>query len=89
MVELVEMEIRELLTEFGYDGDNTPLIKGSALCAIDGKKPELGMPEILNLKFEFKIWKKNFWEVDPVSNLDLLNSIVSMSDFIWIFCFIC
>jgi elongation factor Tu len=55
MVELVEMEIRELLTEFGYDGDNTPLIKGSALCAIDGKKPELGMPEILNLKFEFKI----------------------------------
>ena len=44
MVELVEMEIRELLTEFGYDGDNTPLIKGSALCAIDGKKPELGKP---------------------------------------------
>ncbi len=42
MVELVEMEIRELLNEFGYDGDNTPLIKWSALCAIDGKKPELG-----------------------------------------------
>ena len=42
MVELVEMEIRELLNEFGYDGDNTPLIKGSALCAIDGKKPEIG-----------------------------------------------
>lgn len=49
MVELVEMEIRELLTEFGYDGDNTPLIKGSALCAIDGKKPELGKNSILAL----------------------------------------
>jgi elongation factor Tu len=42
MIELVEMEIRELLNEFGYDGDATPIIKGSALCAIDGKKPELG-----------------------------------------------
>ena len=31
MVELVEMEVRELLTELGFDGDNIPIIKGSAL----------------------------------------------------------
>ena len=31
MVELVEMEVRELLTELGFDGDNVPVIKGSAL----------------------------------------------------------
>lgn len=42
MVELVEMEVRELLTEMGYDGDNVPLIKGSALCAVEEKNPELG-----------------------------------------------
>ena len=42
MIELVEMEIRELLTEFGYDGDAIPIVKGSALCAIEGKSPELG-----------------------------------------------
>lgn len=35
MLELVEIEIRELLTEFGYDGDNTPVIIGSALCALE------------------------------------------------------
>merc|ERR1712079_86619 len=35
MVELVEMEIRELLSEMGFDGDNIPIVMGSALCAVD------------------------------------------------------
>ena len=35
MVELVEMEVRELLTELGFDGDNVPIIKGSALMVRD------------------------------------------------------
>lgn len=35
MVELVELEIRELLTEFGYKGEETPVIVGSALCALE------------------------------------------------------
>jgi elongation factor Tu len=43
MVELVEMEIRELMSEMGYDGDNLPVIKGSALCALEGKNPEIGL----------------------------------------------
>ncbi|XP_001948492.1 elongation factor Tu, mitochondrial [Acyrthosiphon pisum] len=42
MVELVEMEIRELLSEMGFDGENLPVIKGSALCALEGKEPEIG-----------------------------------------------
>jgi elongation factor Tu len=42
MHELVEMEIRELLNSYEYDGDNTPIIKGSALCALNGTDPELG-----------------------------------------------
>ncbi|HHW69097.1 MAG TPA: elongation factor Tu [Tenericutes bacterium] len=36
LLDLVEMEIRELLSEYGFDGDNTPVIRGSALKAIEG-----------------------------------------------------
>ncbi|XP_072943782.1 elongation factor Tu, mitochondrial [Epargyreus clarus] len=49
MVELVEMEIRELMTEMGYDGDSIPVIKGSALCALEGKSPEIGADAITKL----------------------------------------
>lgn len=42
MHELVEMEVRELLSAYEYDGDNTVFIKGSALCALNGTEPELG-----------------------------------------------
>ena len=36
LIDLVEMEVRELLTEYGFDGDNTPIIRGSALKALEG-----------------------------------------------------
>lgn len=36
LLDLVEMEVRELLTEYGFDGDNTPIIRGSALKAVEG-----------------------------------------------------
>lgn len=42
MVDLVEMEVRELMTEMGYDGDSAPFVKGSALSALEGKNPEIG-----------------------------------------------
>lgn len=42
MVDLVEMEIRELMSEMKYDGDKVPVIKGSALCALEGRNPEIG-----------------------------------------------
>ena len=38
LLDLVEMEVRELLTEYEFDGDNTPVIKGSALKALEGDK---------------------------------------------------
>ncbi|KAK6745608.1 hypothetical protein RB195_011996 [Necator americanus] len=47
--ELVEMEIRELLNEFEYPGDTAPVIFGSALCALEGKKPEIGEESIKQL----------------------------------------
>ena len=49
MVELVEMEVRELMTEMGFDGDEVPVIKGSALCAVEEKSPELGRESIIKL----------------------------------------
>nr|CAH7722086.1 unnamed protein product [Callosobruchus chinensis] len=49
MVELVEMEIRELLTEMGFDGEHIPIVAGSALCALEGKSPEIGSEAILKL----------------------------------------
>lgn len=49
MVDLVEMEIRELMTEMGYDGDNAPFVKGSALMALEGKSPEIGSDAVLKL----------------------------------------
>ncbi|XP_061606019.1 elongation factor Tu, mitochondrial [Phyllopteryx taeniolatus] len=49
MLELVEIEIRELLTEFGYDGNNTPVVIGSALCALEGREPELGISAVIKL----------------------------------------
>jgi len=49
MTELVEMEIRELLTEMGYDGEKIPFIFGSALYAMDGKDPTIGSDAVLKL----------------------------------------
>ncbi|CAG02711.1 unnamed protein product [Tetraodon nigroviridis] len=49
MLKLVEIEIRELLTEFGYDGENTPVVIGSALCALENRDPDLGMNAVLKL----------------------------------------
>lgn len=49
MVELVEMEVRELMTEMGFDGEKCPVIKGSALCALEGKNKEIGEESIIKL----------------------------------------
>ena len=49
LLELVEEEIRELLTSYKYPGDTTPIIKGSALSAVEGKDDEIGKNAILEL----------------------------------------
>jgi len=46
MHELVEMEVRELLSDYEYDGDEIPIIKGSALSALNGTDPEIGVEAI-------------------------------------------
>jgi len=49
MKELVEMEVRDLLSLNGFDGENTPIIFGSALAALEGDTGELGIESIKNL----------------------------------------
>ncbi len=49
LLELVEMEIRELLSSYDFPGDDIPIIKGSALAALEGKDEEIGKNAILEL----------------------------------------
>ena len=49
LVDLVEMELRELLTSYEFPGDTIPIIKGSALAALEGKDNEIGKNSILEL----------------------------------------
>ncbi len=49
LLELVEMEVRDLLKSYQFPGDEIPIVKGSALMALEGKNPELGHDAILKL----------------------------------------
>ena len=49
LLELVEMEVRELLDKYEFPGDDTPIIRGSALKALEGDSSEIGEPSILKL----------------------------------------
>jgi len=49
LLELVEMEVRELLTEYGFPGDDIPIIPGSALAALEGRDDTIGKESILKL----------------------------------------
>jgi elongation factor Tu len=49
LLDLVEMEVRELLSSYQFPGDDIPIIRGSALCALNGTNPEIGRDSILKL----------------------------------------
>ena len=49
LLELVEMEVRELLSKYEFPGDDLPIIKGSARMALDGKEGEMGVDSIMRL----------------------------------------
>ncbi|MDP2204844.1 MAG: elongation factor Tu, partial [Alphaproteobacteria bacterium] len=49
LLDLVEMEVRELLSKYNFPGDDIPFVKGSALCALEGTNEELGRNAILKL----------------------------------------
>jgi elongation factor Tu len=49
LLELVEMEVRELLSSYDFPGDDTPVVTGSALKALEGDQSDIGVPSILKL----------------------------------------
>jgi elongation factor Tu len=56
MLELVEMEMRELLNTYGFEGDETPIILGSALCALEGRREDIGTQKIDELLEAVDTW---------------------------------
>ncbi len=86
MLELVGLEMRDVLAEYGYDGENTPIIIGSALCALEGKKPEIGVESISKLLEAVDTWiplpprdmEKNFlMPVEQVYSIEGRGTVVS------------
>lgn len=65
VLELVELEMREVLTEFGFDGDNTPIIIGSALQALEGDGSKIGVASVRDL-----LEAVDTWIPLPVRDLD-------------------
>ncbi|MBU3654895.1 MAG: elongation factor Tu [Alphaproteobacteria bacterium] len=49
LLELVELEVRELLSKYDFPGDEIPIIRGSGLCAVEGRNPEIGEEAVLKL----------------------------------------
>jgi elongation factor Tu len=49
LLELVELEVRELLSKYDFPGDDIPITQGSALCALEGRSPEIGHDAIIKL----------------------------------------
>jgi elongation factor Tu len=52
LLDLVELEVRELLSKYEFPGDDIPIVKGSALCALEDREPKLGKEAILQLMAE-------------------------------------
>ena len=49
LLELVELEVRDLLSVYEFPGDKTPIVTGSALKALEGEGSEIGVPSVLKL----------------------------------------
>ncbi|KAE9411040.1 translation elongation factor Tu [Gymnopus androsaceus JB14] len=65
MLELVDMEIRDLLSTYNFDGENTPIVMGSALAALEGRDKEIGSEKILEL-----VKSCDEWLDLPIRDLD-------------------
>ncbi|QOD91581.1 elongation factor Tu [Lysobacter sp. CW239] len=56
LLELVEMEVRELLSKYDFPGDDTPVVTGSALKALEGDQSDIGVPSIIKLVDALDTW---------------------------------
>ena len=65
LLELVEMEVRDLLSKYDFPGDDTPIIRGSALQALNGEEGPFGVPSVLKL-----VETLDSYVPDPVRAID-------------------
>ena len=65
LLELVEMEVRELLVKYNFPGDETPIITGSARMALEGDQSEMGVPSIVKL-----VDALDSWIPEPIRDVD-------------------
>ncbi|MGH6718878.1 MAG: elongation factor Tu [Alphaproteobacteria bacterium] len=65
LLELVEMEVRELLSKYDFPGDDTPIITGSARMALEGDQSDIGVPSIIKL-----VEALDSWIPEPVRDVD-------------------
>ena len=65
LLELVEMEVRELLSKYDFPGDDTPIVSGSALKALEGDQSDIGVPAIIKL-----VDALDTWIPEPVRDID-------------------
>jgi len=56
MLELVDMEMRDLLSTYNFDGEDTPIVMGSALAALEGRDDAIGRDKILELVQKCDEW---------------------------------
>jgi elongation factor Tu len=68
LLELVELELRELLSEYGFPGDATPIVRGSALAALESKSTDLNAPEYESIKELLRVVDEYIPE--PVRDVD-------------------
>ena len=73
MLELVDMEMRDLLSTYNFDGENTPIIMGSALAALEGRDPEIGANKIQELIQACDEWLEIPPREFPVVGMCILN----------------
>ncbi|MGY1425540.1 elongation factor Tu [Lysobacter sp. A289] len=65
LLELVDMEVRELLSKYEFPGDDTPIVIGSALKALEGDQSDIGIPSIIKL-----VDALDTWIPEPVRDVD-------------------
>src|SRR5512136_505920 len=68
LLELVELELRELLNEYGFPGDETPIVRGSALAALESKSTDVNAPEYESIKELLRVVDEYIPE--PVRDVD-------------------
>ena len=78
MLELVDMEMRELLSAYNFDGENTPIIMGSALAALEGRDNTIGEEKILELTKACDEWlelpiRMNNYALDGFRGSDIIS----------------